>query len=103
MKKFIALFALVAFVGVLTAPAATVTEKSNQVVLDQSFDKNLDKDKDKDKKKAAKASKTAVKAKAAEGSCGGCTEAAGCEGEAAKKAEEKGSCCGEKTEGKKTL
>jgi len=113
MKKFIALFALVAFVGVLTAPAVTVSEKSNQVVLDQSFDKDLDKDQDQNKKKKktkknTKATKTVVKAHA-EGSCGGCGEKAECEGETqkAKKAscceeeEKTEACCDEKTKGKK--
>lgn len=118
MKKFIALFALVAFVGVLTAPAATVSEQSNQVILDQSFDNdfdnNFDKDKDKDKdkkkkkKKNTKATKTVVKAHA-EGGCGGCGEKAECEGEAAKEKkassceEEKKTeaCCDDKTKGKK--
>jgi len=102
MKKFIALFALVAFIGVLSAPAATVSEQSNQVVLDQSFDndfdndfvKDKDKDKDKDKKKK-KASKTIIKTHA-EGSCGSCGEKTKCEGETKAK---KGSCCEEgKTE-----
>lgn len=106
MKKFITLFALVAFVGVLTAPAATVSEQSNQVVLDQSFDNDFDNnfDKDKDKKKDKKkkknkknsnATKTVVKAHA-EGGCGGCGEKAECEGE--KKTE---ACCDDKTKGKK--
>lgn len=108
MKKFITLFALVAFVGVLTAPAATVSEQSNQVVLDQSFDNDFDNnfdnnfDKDKDKKKDKKkkkekknkknsnATKTVVKAHA-EGGCGGC-------GEGEKKTE---ACCDDKTKGKK--
>lgn len=102
MKKFIALFALVAFIGVLTAPAATVSEQNNQVVFDQSFDNDMDKDLDKDKKKkkkktkkSDKATKTVVKAHA-EGGCGGCGEKAKCEGEAVK--EKKSSCCDEKTE-----
>ena len=96
MKKLIALFALVAFVGVLTAPVASATEQSNQVVLDQSFDNDQDQDKTKSKKKAKK---TVVKS-SAEGGCGGCGEKAECEGEVKKS--EKESCCDEKVESKKT-
>lgn len=99
MKKLIALFALVAFAGVLSAPAVMAADLNNQVVIEQAFDNDFDndfdKDKDKDKKKnkratkkaLKKASKNEVKATTAEGSCCG-------EGEAKK--EEKASCCGEK-------
>lgn len=100
MKKLFALFVLAAFVGVVSAPAMTIVEKESPVVvLDQSFDKNLDKDKDKDKKKT-KVTKAEKKAESKSGECASsCGEKAGC-GETAKKSS---SCCGEKTEGKKTL
>ena len=102
MKKLIALFALVAFVGVLTAPAVAATDYNNNVSIEQAFDKDLDKDKDKDKKakkdkKVKKATKKEVAKKAASEGCGGCGEAAACEGE---KTEAKGSCCGEEKKGK---
>lgn len=100
MKKFFVLFVLAAFVGVVASPALVLTEKNSPVVvLDQSFDKDLDKDKDKDKKKA-KATKAEAKSKEA-ANCGGCAGTTGC-GEKATETKSS-SCCGEKTEGKKTI
>lgn len=101
MKKLFALLVLVAFVGVVAAPAVTIEKNSSVVVIDQSFDKNIDKDKDKDKKKtkATKKAVTKTEVKSTQaGSCTGCTEKSTCEEGTAKK---ESSCCGEKTEAKK--
>ena len=106
MKKLFALLALVAFVGVLSAPAATIIEKNSSVVtLDQSFDNDFDKDLKKDKKKDKKKKATKSEAKASSSKAKateGCGSACGTSCGEATKAKE-GSCCGEEKEGKKTL
>ncbi len=105
MKKIIAIIAMFAFIGVLTSPAAPITEKNSTIiVVDQSIDQQLDnyqvqdqdqdKDQNKDKKKKKKAKKTSLKTKAHD-NCGSCDESASCE-HANKKAE-KSSCCDEKS------
>lgn len=91
MKKIIALFAIVAFVGIYTAPALVANDQVVQEIVDQDQDKKV---------KKAKAKAKATKAASEEGCCSEAAKASECGSKCGSECE---SACGEKGEAKKQV